>query len=464
MRPDLNRLLIALLIGATLASCTVSEEEGFLDDNTASDADTVPDTKKHLQWGSTKDEEAHSIIADSGYLYVAGETWGDIEGSGNAGRSDIFLTKMTSTGQREWTRSFGTAEYDAGGFVAIDAQGMVYLLGDTQGVLEGATELGQEDMLLSKWDESGNKLWERQWGTEREDNARGILVDKNDIVVVLGETDGSFDGIWNTESCTDWSEITFCDDIFLSKFSTDGVLIETIQWGSADNRNDSPVGLATDQDGNLYVSGYTFGVFSGNPDAGDDSNVFFSKWRADGHYAGTQQWSMGEQAYGGAIQVDDEGNIFLLGDITRAEVSSSEGGKRDVFLSKLHPDGTTAWMRIWGSSENEDNRALIVDTAGNIYVVGSTQGDMDGFTQAGTYCDDPCTDIFVTMWRNNGDKVRTWQWGTKTLDTPYAIGLSGIGLFVAGTTWGSMEANARVDRWDIFVSMIPAIELKEATP
>ncbi len=98
-----------------------------------------------------------------------------------------------------------------------------------------------------------------------------------------------------------------------------------------------------------------------------------------------------------------------------------------------------------------DTRAygVAVDSSGNVYVAGCTDGGLDGNTLTGT------TDFFVTMYDSAGNKVRTKQLGVSGEDTEaYGVAVDSLGnVYVAGLTTGGLDGNTLTGTTDFFVTM-----------
>ncbi|MBU1706128.1 SBBP repeat-containing protein, partial [Patescibacteria group bacterium] len=88
-----------------------------------------------------------------GNIYVAGWTYGGLDGNTNQGDGDIFLIKYDSDGNRLWTKQAGTDNSDDGYGVAIDPKGNIYITGGTYGGLDGNTNHGSGDIFLIKYAE-----------------------------------------------------------------------------------------------------------------------------------------------------------------------------------------------------------------------------------------------------------------------------------------------------------------------
>jgi hypothetical protein len=101
----------------------------------------------------------YSVVSDaSGNVYVAGATAGGLDGNVLTGTNDYFVTKYNSSGIKQGTRQMGVAGVDTwGNSVATDASGNVYVAGQTYGALDGNTLTGTSDFFVTKYDSSGIK-------------------------------------------------------------------------------------------------------------------------------------------------------------------------------------------------------------------------------------------------------------------------------------------------------------------
>lgn len=199
------------------------------------------------QFGTSADETAYSVAAGSSGVYLAGYTDGSFPGYTNAGLGDAFLGKYDANGNPVWTpRQLGTPGEDIAFGVAVDASG-AYITGYVWGTLPGQTSAGSYDAFLRKYDNSGNILWTRQFGTSSPDVARGVAVSSTGVYVA-GHTPGTFSGQQSAGG----------EDAFLRKYDTTGKLKWTSQFGTSadDEANGDAVGAS-----GLYVAGSTRGAF-----------------------------------------------------------------------------------------------------------------------------------------------------------------------------------------------------------
>lgn len=143
-----------------------------------------------------------------------------------------------------WKRQPGTSTFDEANGVAMDRHGNVYVVGVTDGALGGKNK-GLYDAWVIKFDGDGRVLWRRQPGTSESDFANGVATDQNDNVYVVGQTSvvrGEF---------TDF-------DAVVIKFDGEGRELWKRRLGT--NAEDLATGVATDQDGTVYVVGGTQGA------------------------------------------------------------------------------------------------------------------------------------------------------------------------------------------------------------
>ncbi len=217
------------------------------------------------QLGTNDNDSARGVSVDnSGNVYVAGRTGGDLDGNTSAGYRDMFLVKYDTGGNKLWTKLLGTNSLDYGWGVSVDGSGNVYVAGDTYGDLDGNTNAGLGDMFLVKYDTGGNKQWTKQLGTGDDDNCWDVSVDSSGNAYVAGSTEGGLDGNTNEGG---W-------DMFLVKYDTTGTKLWTEQLGTG--VEDWSSGVSVDSSGNAYVTGYTLGGLDGNINAGGE-DVFLVK-------------------------------------------------------------------------------------------------------------------------------------------------------------------------------------------
>ena len=101
---------------------------------------------------------------------------------------------------------------------------------------------------------------------------------------------------------------------------------------------------------------------------------------------GAVNWKrlLGTTATDGAMDVatDGDGNVYLTG-FTRGElVKDSQVGGSDAFVAKYNIDGALQWQQQLGSTGNEVSNGIALGNDG-IYLAGVTDGDFAGAEAGG---------------------------------------------------------------------------------
>ena len=174
------------------------------------------------QIGTTCQDYGKGIATDiSGNSYVVGSTEvysGCESGStsipdgldnetivGSNGGLDAFIIKYNSSGDKQWTRLFGSSDRETAFGVATDSSGNVYVVGETMGDMDGGGKAVSWDVFVVKYNSSGTKLWTRQLGScssapcsgsgDSGDHAYGVALDSSrSRVYIAGSVYGDLDG------------------------------------------------------------------------------------------------------------------------------------------------------------------------------------------------------------------------------------------------------------------------------
>jgi hypothetical protein len=67
------------------------------------------------------------------------------------------VVKYYDNGTKQWTKQLGTSSWEDGKGVATDSSGNVYVAGGTYGGLDGNTSAGSTDLFVVKYNSSGIK-------------------------------------------------------------------------------------------------------------------------------------------------------------------------------------------------------------------------------------------------------------------------------------------------------------------
>jgi hypothetical protein len=323
--------------------------------------------------------------------------------------------------------------------VAVDSGGDAYVTGYTNGGLDGNTLTGKNDFFLTKYDSSGNRVFTKQLGVARAYTyATGVAVDSGGDVYVTGYTTGGLDG----------NALAGKNDFFLTKYDSSGNRVFTKQLGDA-RAYTYATGVAVDSGGNVYVAGSTTGGLDGNTLTGGE-DFFLTKYDSSGNKVFTKQLGVaGAGTYATGVAVDSGGNVCVTGYTNGGLDGNTLTGAYDFFLTKYDSSGNKVFTKQLGvAGAYTDATGVAVDSGGNVYVTGYTNGGLDGNTLTGAY------DFFLTKYDSSGNKVFTKQLGVAGAET-YATGVavdSGDDVYVTGYTNGGLDGNTLTGAYDFFLT------------
>jgi len=358
------------------------------------------------QLGSSGEDVAIEVAVDSsGNSYVTGYTDGGLDGNSSSGKKDFFLIKYNSSGTKEWTKQEGSSGDDYAYGLAVDSSDNIYVTGYTDKKLHGNNSSGRFDMFLVKYNSSGARQWTKQLGTSNNEYASAVETDSSDNIYVTGMTWGGLDGSTKPRYCMGYGTVKAsreCTDIFLVKYNSSGTKQWVKQLEGSSKSFDNAQGLAVDSSDNIYVAGFTNGGLDGNTSSGG-YDILLVKYNSGGSKQWLQQFGSSKNDMGLEVNVDSKGNIYVTGYTQGGLDGKTYSGEKDIFLVKYNSSGTKQWTQQLGTPTFEEGNGVAVDSSDNIYVSGWTRGKLD--TYAGG------DDAIVLKYNSSGTKQWTLQFG-----------------------------------------------------
>jgi len=439
-------------------------EQAEWKDQTCSTSSGTKDNKAFTkQLGSSGEDVAIGVAVDSsGNSYVTGYTDGGLDGNSSSGKKDFFLIKYNSSGTKEWTKQEGSSGDDYAYGVAVDSSDNIYVTGYTDKKLHGNNNSGRFDMFLVKYNSSGARQWTKQLGTSNNEYASAIATDSSDNIYVTGMTWGGLDGSTKPKYCMGYGTVKAfkeCTDIFLVKYNSSGTKQWVKQLEGSSKSFDNAQGLAVDSSDNIYVAGFTNGGLDGNTSSGKH-DILLVKYNSGGSKQWLQQFGSSNNDMGLEVNVDSKGNIYVTGYTEGGLDGKTNSGERDIFLVKYNSSGTKQWTQQLGTPTFEEGNGVAVDSSDNIYVSGWTRGKLD--TYAGG------DDAILVKYNSSGTKQWTRQFGapsfleksqynsssqmTTSEDKGIGVAVDSSGnIYVTGNTEGGMDGNTNSGKNDIFL-------------
>ena len=395
-------------------------------------AESAPPIAWISQFGTGSGTSALGVAIDgSDSVYVVGDTFGALPGQTSAGDYDAFLCKFDILGNVLWSNQYGSSEGDIARGVAVDPSGNIIVSGDTDTALFGQISSGGDDAYIRKYDNYGNVLWTHQFGSSMDDWGYSVAVDASGDAYIVGFTDGTLPGQTSTGG----------SDAYIRKYDSSGNVLWTQQFGSG--LGTTAYGVAVDASGNAFVVGDTFGALPGQISSGRD-DAFICKFDSSGNLLWTQQFGTGGNDLAQGVAVDASGDALVVGYTSGIFPGQTYYGGQDAFVCKFNGSGDNLWTTQFGSNNDDTAQSLSVDTSGNAFVVGYTDGTFPGQTSSGGQ------DSFVCKFDSSGNEVWTNQYGTPNSDsangvtvdasgTPFVVGYSGSNAYLANIVTNSSK-------------------------
>ena len=255
------------------------------------------DAKGNLQWtqtiGGPGPEIGYSLIQTSNGGYaIAGTT-----GSFGAGKADVYVVKLDTNGNLQWTKTIGGPKDDWGSSLIQSSDGGYAIAGYT--ISFGA---GGDDVYVVKLDASGNLQWTKTIGGPDREEGNSLIQTSDGGYAIAGYTKSLGAG---------------GRDVYVVKLDANGNLQWTKTIG-AKNEYSSTSSLIQTSDGGYAIAGHTKSFGAG----GDDVYVVKLDKNGDACCAVSQTSQVGS---GGTLS-SPTSSIGSGGTLTSPTPSTSSGG------------------------------------------------------------------------------------------------------------------------------------------
>jgi hypothetical protein len=231
-------------------------------------------------------------------------------------------------------------------------------------------------------------------------------------------------------------------DGFITKFDSLGNIKWSRQFGSAEDEDIQ--WSAIDNKDCVYITGTTTGDLNGKSFGKED--IFVVKYNTEGLKLWTKQFGTDsiDLAYG--IFADNKGFVYICG-ATLGTLGKSSSGMQDAFIMKLDSNGFLIYTNQFGTALHDGCGAITGDNLGNIYVTGPTFGNLGGTNKG-------LMDVFVGQFSDKGKLIKYTQFGSDGFDVPTTILLDNENnIYVGGTTSGNF-GGVQMGEGDCFIMKI----------
>lgn len=271
-------------------------------------------------------------------------------------------------------------------------------------------------------------IWGKQFGTSDEEYVRNFVIDQSGCVYVSGNTKG----VMNDENFGK-------TDGFIIKVDSLGNTIWSRQFGS---KEDEDIQFsAIDSEGAVYITGSTRGNL-GFSNVGKE-DVFIVKYSNEGEEIWTKQFGTDNTDIALGIFIDKKGYLYITGE-TLGKLGENSFGGQDAFIMKLDNNGKQLYIKQFGTGERDACSSITGDNKGNIYVAGSTFGDIETKNKG-------LMDGFIGKFTDKGDSVNFIQLGSDGFDIFTCILVDQeSNIYVGGTTAGDFGSH-QLGNGDCFI-------------
>lgn len=254
------------------------------------------------------------------------------------GYSDIFVSKLDSSGNFIWAKQLGGADGAVGYSIAIDNSGSVLTTGTFFGTVDfdpgigifNLSSPGGQEIYISKLDSSGNFIWAKQVGGE---TGYSIATDNLNTIYATG-----YYG---------WG------DISINKLDSSGNILWAKEIGAF-----VAYSLTVDTSYNVYTVGQFYGTRDFDPGAGivnltatGSTDSYIHKLDSAGNFVWVKQLGGTDEVLSRALASDENGNIYTTGifnatadfDPGAASFNLTSTGSYDIFLHKMDLTSVGLW-------------------------------------------------------------------------------------------------------------------------
>lgn len=333
-----------------------------------------------IQWqksvGGTGYETAKDIAqtSDGGFI-VLGETNstdGDVV-TGYGGTKDIWVLKLSSSGNIQWQKRYGGTNLDVGNRIAITSDGG-YMIAATSssndGDISGNHTTGTyTDGVLMKISATGIVQWSKCFGGSKNDELLDLQIINGKIFAAgyANSTDGDIPS----------SQKNY--DVWLLALDQNGNKIFSKVYGGS--QNDVAYSMCLGFDKSLTLSGYTTSN-DGDVKGAKGSQDF---WILNLSQSGNINWQRvlggSDAEYANSILTDSDGG-YLAGGISYSKDGdiSNAKGEGDYWIVKLNSQGNLLWEKSFGGKGNDNLHSIIRKPSPNeYYLAGDTDSNDSNF-------------------------------------------------------------------------------------
>lgn len=285
-------------------------------------------------YGGSKEYWVNGVAAagDGGFV-IAGSTY-----SFDPQHEDVYLVKVDREGNRIWERTYGTSKDDRAYAVVPSDDGGFVVAGYANSPPDYRDTTSSADIYLLKVDADGNKVWETIYGEDGYEWAFCITQSQDGGFIVGGSKPRQVGG-------------HICRRVCVLKIDVDGNKVWEKTYGGS--RDDRAFAITQSGDGGYVLAGF------GN----DEQDVYVLKIDSGGEKMWDKTYGGGGRDYAQGIVRTDDG--FIVVGFTIAS-----GLELDLYMLRIDRDGGKLWERILNKTTSSWANTIVRSGDGFVIVGG----------------------------------------------------------------------------------------------
>jgi hypothetical protein len=307
-------------------------------------------------FGGTSAEGIRSVkqTSDGGFV-LGGFSYSGASGSKTAtnyGQCDFWVVRLSRSGQKLWDKAYGSTTNDFLNSLCETSDGGFLLGGSSRNGIGGSKtspRFGDEDYWIVRLDRDGNQLWDQSFGGMGDDRLYSLLQTTDGGFVLAGR---SRSGISANKSAPNLG----LEDFWIIRLNAQGSPLWDRTYGTANY--DYLNCIRQTSDGGFIIAGQSGG---GGLIVRTDPN-------------GEPVWSRSCRGIVTALVQSVDGGFFAGGFVDSPvpdPSSTNQLGRGDWWLLQLQPDGFPVWEKTLGTTNYEVISDVAQASDGGFYLAGS---------------------------------------------------------------------------------------------
>lgn len=328
----------------------------------------------------------------------------------------------------------------------IDSENNIVISGTTDGTIYGSIQIGMLDIFIVKHNSNLDPFpinFTRIPSNSNSTVVKSMEKDSKGNIFIAGFSQGN----------VNFQNKIGIQDIFIIKLDYNLNLIYTKIIGT-ENGILSLSDFKIDKYDNIYITGNTLNSINNEPLKGTQDG-FLIKMNNNGKVLWTKLFGVSNsETTANALAIDQNNFIYITGSTKGNLNNKIKKGKEDCFILKYDEYGNLIFTVLNGEydkvTRGED---IAVDNKGNIYISGTTNGNLNGNLKKGDI------DLFLSKYNDNGTRIFTVLLGGESnILSSSKIAISKLGyIFVTGSSVGKIQTSLKslslIGNKDVFIAI-----------